>query len=102
MSHGRHIYAKAYDMAKETMCVYPQSDDALPHCKCVLQCCAKFPSLNITDQETDDQYPNPSPSIRFHIYHLTARCEAHGRLTLTDKKVFASVNMILFHNNQHK
>ena len=24
MTHGRHIYAKAYDMEKSTMCAYPQ------------------------------------------------------------------------------
>ena len=33
--HGRHIYAKAYDMAQATMCAYPQSDHSLPHWKCV-------------------------------------------------------------------
>ena len=86
MPHGRHIYAKAYDMAKETMCAYSQSDHALPHWKCVLRCCAQCPSINIPDQETDDKHPNPSPSIRFHIYHLIARCTKHGRLPLTDKK----------------
>ena len=36
MTHGRHIYAKASDMAQATMCAYPQSDRALPHWKCVL------------------------------------------------------------------
>ena len=36
MPHGRHIYAQASDMAKATMCTYPQSDHALPHWKCVL------------------------------------------------------------------
>ena len=36
MPHGRHIKAKTYDMAKAKMCVYSQSDHALPHCKCVL------------------------------------------------------------------
>ena len=35
MPHGRHTYAKAYDIAKETMCAYSQSDHALPHWKCV-------------------------------------------------------------------
>ena len=29
--HELRIYAKVYDMAKATMCVYPQSDHALPH-----------------------------------------------------------------------
>ena len=68
------------------MCSYSQSDHALPHWKCVLWCCAKFPSINITDQETYDKHPNPSNSIRFHIYHLIARCTKHGRLPLTNKK----------------
>ena len=26
MPHGRHIYAKEYDIAQATMCAYPQSD----------------------------------------------------------------------------
>ena len=66
MPHGRHIYAKAYDMAKATMCENSQSDNALPQCKFVLRCCPKCLSINIPDQETDDKHPNPSPSISFH------------------------------------
>ena len=62
MPHGRHIYAKAYEMAKATMCAYSQSDNELPHRKCVLQCCDQCPSINITDQETYDKHPNPIPS----------------------------------------
>ena len=82
MRHGRHIYAKAYDVAKATMCAYPQSYHVLTHCKCVLQCCAKYPSINISEQETDDQYPDTSPSNNFHIYHKIA----------VVKKLQASVN----------
>ena len=88
MPHGRHIYAKAYVMAKKKMCAYSQSYHALPHWKYVLRCCAKCPSISIPDQETDDKHPNPSPSISFHIYHLIARCTTHGRIPLTDKKSF--------------
>ena len=36
MPHRRHIYVKAPDMENAIMCVYPHSDHALPHCKCVL------------------------------------------------------------------
>ena len=54
MPHGRHIYAKAPDMAQATMYVYPQSDHALPDWKCVFPCCYDFPCINITDQETDN------------------------------------------------
>ena len=87
MPHGRHIYSKAYDMAKTTMCAYSQSDHVSPHCKCVLRCCAQCPIINITDQETDHNHPNPSLSIRFHIYHMIAQCTKHVRLPLTDKKI---------------
>ena len=86
MPHGRHIYAKAYDTAKATKCAYSQSDHALPQWKYVLQCFSKCPSINIPDQETYDQYPGTSPSIRSHIYHLIACCTKHYRLPLTNKK----------------
>ena len=86
MPHGHYIQAKAYVISKSIMCANSQSDHALPHWKCVLQCCAQCPSINIPNQETDDKHPNPSPSIRFHIYHLIARCTTHGRLPLTNKK----------------
>ena len=49
MPHGRHIYAKASDMAKAKICEYPQSDHTLPHWKCVMQCCSKCPSVNLPD-----------------------------------------------------
>ena len=86
MPHGRQIYAKAYDMAKATMCDNSQSDNSLPHCKCLLICCAQCPGIHIPNQETYDKHPNPSPSIRFHIYHLIASCTKHGRLPLTNKR----------------
>ena len=102
MSHGRHIYAKAYDMAKATMCAYPQSDHALPHWKGVLRCCAKCPSVNINDRETDYKYSNTSNSISFQIYHIIGRCTTHVRLPLTDNFFVSSVKRILIQNNQQK
>ena len=86
MPHGHHIYAKSYYMAKETMCECSQSYHELPHCKCVLRCCEKCPSINLPDQETNDQYPHTSPSICFHIYHIIACCTKHVRVLLTDNK----------------
>ena len=80
MPHGCHNYAKAYDMANATMCAYSQSDHALPHWKYVLLCCVKCPSIHLPEQETYDQYSNTSTSIRFHIYHLIARCAKHVML----------------------
>ena len=72
---------------KETMCAYTHSYHALPHCKCVLRCCSKCPSVDLSDQEIADHYPDTSPSIRSHIYHIIARCITHGRLLLTEKKI---------------
>ena len=86
--HGRNIYAKASNMSKSTICAYSQSYHALPNWKCVLRCCAKCPGVNFPDQETDIQYSNTSPSIRFHIYHLIARCTTYVRIPLNDKIFF--------------
>ena len=85
MPHWRHICAKASGTEKATICEYPQSYHALPHWKCLMQCFYKFPSINLPEQEMDDQYTNTSPSIRFHIYHIITRCSTHGRLPLTDQ-----------------
>ena len=77
MPHGCHIYAKTYDMA----------DHALPHCKCVLQCCADYTCINIPDQETYNHISDTTPSIQFHIYNIIARCTDHGRILLKGKKM---------------
>ena len=74
-------------MARATMCAKSHSDHALPHRKCVLRYCDKCPSINLSDQETDDQYPDTIPSIRFHIYHIIACYTKHDRLPLTDKQI---------------
>ena len=54
MSHERHIYAKASDMANGKMCTNPHSDNALPHRKFVLRCCADCPCINLPDQEKNN------------------------------------------------
>ena len=74
-------------MKKTTICAYPQSYHELSHWKRVMRYCAKCPSVNIPDQETDDQYSETSPSIIFHIYHIIARCSKHGRLMLNDNNI---------------
>ena len=85
MPHGRHIYDKSYNMENSTMCAYPQSDHSLTHWKRFMRCCAKCPSFNLPDQEKDGQYSEIVPSIRFHIYHIVARCSTHRRLPLNDR-----------------
>ena len=39
-------------------------------CICVLLFCDKCPYINLHDKETDNQYSDKTPSIRFHIYHI--------------------------------
>ena len=87
MPHGRHIYAKAYDMENSKTFAYPQSDHSLPHWKCSMRCSDKSPSVNIPDQETDDQYSDTSPSILFHIYHPCSLCSTHVRIPFNEKKL---------------
>ena len=40
-----------------------------------------------SSKETDNPYSDTTPSIRFHIYHIIARCTDHGRIPLKDKKI---------------
>ena len=81
MQHGRHIYAKVSDTENATMCTNPCYDNALPHWKCVLRCCADCPCINLPDQETNKKHEETTPSIRFHIYHIIGRFTAHSRIT---------------------
>ena len=63
--HGRYIYAKASDMKKTTICTYPQSNHALPHCKCVLRLFAECPCINLPDQETNKNIKRQHPLLGF-------------------------------------
>ena len=102
MPHGRHIYAKVSVMSRAIICAYSQSYHVLPHWKCVMQCGAKCPGINLPEQKIDDQYSNSISSIHFHIYYIISCCSTHGRLPLNDKDIVASVNRILLQNNPQK
>ena len=65
MPHGRHIYAKAYDMENATMCTYPQSGNSLTHWKGVLCCFSDFTCINIPDQETNKNTKKQQPQLGF-------------------------------------
>ena len=65
MPHGRHIYAKASDIDNSTMCTNPHSDNALPHLKCVLRCCADCPCINLPDQEKNKNTNKQHPQLGF-------------------------------------
>ena len=99
MPHGRHIYAKASDMANATICTYPHSDNALPLCKYVLRFCADCSCINIPYQETNKKHEETTPSIGFHIYYIIGRSTAHGRIPLKDKKYVTCVNKNLHQIN---
>ena len=87
MPRGRQIYSKSSDMEKDKMCAYTQSDHALPHCKFVIIFCSEWIFINIHDQEIYNHYSDTAPSIQFHIYHINACCNNHGRILWKDKKI---------------
>ena len=64
-------------MAMITMCDYPPPHHVLPHRKYVLRFCANLPGINLPIQESDKNHSNTHPMIRFHVYHLIARCSVH-------------------------
>ena len=66
--------------------VHTQSQIMRYHNKKIYCGVVPCPIINLPDQETYDQYPDTIPSIRFHVYHMIARCTKHGMLPLTDKK----------------
>ena len=86
MPHELHIYAKESDMTRATMCAYTQSDNALPHLKCVFRCYEKCTCINIPDQETDNYCSETTPSSNFHIYKIIGRVTAHGIIPSKEKK----------------
>ena len=60
------------------------------HCHTENVYCGFFsdcPCINFPDQEIDHQNSDTTPSIRFHIYHIIARCTAHGKIPLKKKKI---------------
>ena len=65
MPHGRHIYAKASNMANITMCAYTYSNNILPYWKCVLRWCAECPQFNIHGQETNKNMRKQHPQLGF-------------------------------------
>ena len=52
LPHGKHMFQTASDMEMENICAYPSLKYALPHWKCVLRCCVKFPRIDLTNPES--------------------------------------------------
>ena len=65
MPYGRHIYSKSSDIENSTMSTYQQFNNALPHWKFVLRCCADFSCINTSDQEIDKKTKKQHPKLGF-------------------------------------
>ena len=88
LCHTSVIFTPKHMKLQRQQCVHTHSRIMCYHTGNVyLRCCAQSPIINLPDQETYDQYPDTISSIRFHIYHIIALCEKHGRIPLTDKKI---------------
>ena len=51
MQYGKHMFKTLYDMVMATKCEYKSYNYALPHCKCVLHCCAQCPWIYLSSPE---------------------------------------------------
>ena len=88
MTHGKHVFHTASDMAMATMCEYLSSIYALPHWKCVLCYCAQCPQINIPSTESDQHNSNVIPIMQLHCYQHIARCNVRVRRPFNEKKQF--------------
>ena len=87
--HMDAIFTTNHLIWKSQQCVRVHSQIMRYHTgNMYFRCFAKWLNINIPDQETYYEYSNTSPSISFHIYYLNEHCTTHGRLLLTDKKIF--------------
>ena len=86
--NSKNIFKTESDMAIEKICAYPSSNFALPHWKCVLFCCAKFPRIDLLSLKLYQHNSHVSPTICFHVYKQIAHCTVHGRLPFNDNKKF--------------
>ena len=71
------IHCTSEDIAMEIMCTCPSQHHGLPHCKCVLHCCKKFPSLSIPHMDKNKDATNMCSTINFHVYRNVSRCYIH-------------------------
>ena len=72
--HGCHIYNTVAYMAMTTMCTYTSKHHGLPHCKCVLCCCDKWPSIVQPSQEANKDITNTLSKIYFHFHRNFSCC----------------------------
>ena len=77
-------------MAMSTMCPCPSQHHGLPHWKCTLRCCEKFPGISIPHQETNKDATNMCSKIRFHAYWNLSRHIVHG-IRLYEERTICSM-----------
>ena len=73
-----YLQKTAIDMSMETVCILPFDRHDMNHCKCLLQCCIKCPSMVVTVLDYTIAVKNTSPTIKFHFYLLLSHCTVHG------------------------
>ena len=84
MINGEHKYPKARQAAYAMLCECPNTENNLPHWKCVLGCCNNCPGMVKPAEEVRNQ--QDLPVISFHCYKNVTRCSIHGQHPFTEKK----------------
>ena len=77
--HGVNKQKTAMIMDMETACTFPSGKHVMPHCKGLLLCCSKCPSLVIQVEEYNWADKNMCPIISFHVYRFISLFKVHGR-----------------------
>ena len=68
-------------------CPCPSQHHGLPHCKCALLCCDKFPIIIIPHQETNKDATNTCSAIRFHFSRNVSRCNVNDIHTYEEQTI---------------
>ena len=69
-----HVNNTASDMSNTTKCNFPSKYNVVPHCKCMLSCCVKWPHISIPSQEANRETTSTCPIIGFRVYRNVSCC----------------------------
>ena len=108
---GVHIYTKASEMATAKISPFPYLYHTIPHCKYLLRCCDKCPSMFIPSQEENIDTTNTCPTIHFmstemhHVVYFMAdfhtknakhfQCVPQGLVLITSEKLYTQKEPVL-------
>ena len=81
-----HLQKTSTDTAMAKMCPFTSDRHDLTHCKCVLKCCEKIPSLIIHVEEYTSAETSKYQNICFRVYILLLLCTVHVRRQLGEKQ----------------